>query len=161
MAAVQPHPLTPASSTLPIYLFFLCVTCEQKAKYCPELPSTPIPSLICSSTSIPPFSTNPLAMAQNSPFPMPTSAPYRLSYTPGSLCRCTPRPDIFAVCVSQMDGQFPFLALFSRHWNIDKLHIERPLFGNTRMGMESPSCSGQYYAFRFLRAGVNPQCDRT
>ena len=74
MAAVQPHTLIPASFTLPIYLFFLRVTCEQKAEYCPQLPSTPIPSLICSSIFIPPSITNPLATAQNSPFPNPTSA---------------------------------------------------------------------------------------
>ena len=42
-------------------------------------------------------------------------------YTPGPLCRCPPRPGIPAVCVSQKDGQFLFLAIFSRRWNIDKL----------------------------------------
>ena len=35
------------------------------------------------------------------------------------------------------------------------------LVGNTRMGMESPSCSGQYQPFRSLRAGVDSQCNRT
>ena len=39
-----------------------------------------------------------------------------------------------------------------------QLHIEWLLVGNTRMGMESPSYSGQYYSFRSLRAGVDSQC---
>ena len=103
----------------------------------------------------------PPSHGSKTPFPNPTSALSRLSYTPGSLYRCPPRPGIPAVCVSQTDGQFPFLAIFSRRWNIDKLHIERLLVGNTRMGMELPSCSGQYYPFRSLRAGLDSQCDRT
>ena len=90
MAAVQPQPLTPGSSTLPIYLFFLRVTCEQKAKYCPELPSTPLRSFVPQPPSLPPSPT-PLPRLKNFPFPNPTSALYRLSYTPGSLCRCPPR----------------------------------------------------------------------
>ena len=50
---------------------------------------------------------------------------------------------------------------FSERGPVDKLHIERLFVGNTRMEMESPSCSGHYYSFSSLRAGVDSQCDRT
>ena len=125
LISVQPHPPHTCPLHTPIYLFLLGVACEQKAKYCPELynwlelPSTPFLSLICSSTSSSPSITIPLAM-ENSPFPNPTSALSRLSYTPESSCRRPPSPNIPAVCASQTDGQFPLLSVFSRRWKVDE-----------------------------------------
>ena len=116
-------PLTPASSTLPIYVFLVRETCAQKAQYRSELPSTPIPSLICSSRPQPPAlppSPSPQRWLKNSFFPNPTSALPRLWYIPRFSCRGPPRSSISAVCVSRTDRQFPLLTFFSWDWNVNE-----------------------------------------
>ena len=79
----RPTPFfTPAPSTFPIYMFLLHETCEQKAKYHPELPS--ISALIRSSTfhlQLFFHHHSPHRWLKRSPFPNPTSAQSRLSFS--------------------------------------------------------------------------------
>ena len=70
----------------------------------------------------------------NFPFPNQTSALPRLSYTPASPCRRPPRSSISTVCVSQADGQFPLLAVFSGIGTWMSLGL---LFENDVDGIES------------------------
>ena len=117
------HPTPSASSTPPIQAFLLRETCEQKAKCRLELPSTPISALIRSSTfSLQLFlhQHSPQPWLKHCPFPNPASVLSRLSYTPESSCRRPPRSSISVVCVSQIDGLFPLLPVFSRDWNVDE-----------------------------------------
>ena len=72
MAAAQPHPLTPASSTLPIYFFFLRVTCNMRAKgqvlSRTTLHPHPFAHLFL-NVNLHPSITNPLATAHQLPLP--------------------------------------------------------------------------------------------
>jgi len=118
---------TPSSShlppPLPEFTHFFCAKHASRRRstaqnYAP--PPSPRSFAPQCSTSSPSSITIPRAMAQNSAFPNPNSALSRLSYTPESSCRRPSRSSISAVCVSQIDGQFHLLAVFSRDWNVDE-----------------------------------------
>ena len=122
---ISSHPTPSASSTPTIQVFLLRETYEQKAKYRSELPSTPISTLIRSSTfnvqpPAPPPSPYSPAMAHYFPFLSPTSVLFHLSYTRESSSRRPSRSSISVVCVSQVDGQFPLLAVSPLDWNVDE-----------------------------------------
>ena len=119
LAAIQPHP----PPSLPQFGYFSCTKHVSRRRstiqnyHPPPAPHSFVPQRSTSSSSsiaIPPND------GSKSP-PFPTQPPsYLASYTRESSSRRPPRSSISAVCVSQIDGLFPLLPVFSRDWNVDE-----------------------------------------
>jgi hypothetical protein len=123
LAAVQPHP----PHTCLLHSPDLSIPLARNMGAEDEEPSRttlhPHPALIRSSTfNLLLFLHHhpPQRGIKNSPLPKPTSVLSRLSYISESSSRCPPHSSISVVCVSEIDGQFPLLPVFSRDWNVDE-----------------------------------------